>query len=80
MKVTIKTLQQKVFQVCYTSYVISCTDYQAHLLPCSLKIDAEGADTVGDLKNKISESQGHPVDNQKLIYSGELSLRLGFVC
>ncbi|KZT10724.1 UV excision repair protein Rad23 [Laetiporus sulphureus 93-53] len=49
MKITIKTLQQKVFQV-----------------------DAEGSDTVGDLKNKIHESQGHSVESQKLIYSGKI--------
>ncbi|KAK7692324.1 hypothetical protein QCA50_003949 [Cerrena zonata] len=49
MKLTVKTLQQKVFT-----------------------IDAEGTDTVGDVKKKILETQGHPVDNQKLIYSGKV--------
>ncbi|KAI0779368.1 hypothetical protein C8Q74DRAFT_1198410 [Fomes fomentarius] len=49
MKVTVKTLQQKVFQ-----------------------IDAEGSDTVGDLKKKIQEAQGHAVESQKLIYSGKV--------
>jgi len=49
MKITVKTLQQKVFQ-----------------------IDAEGTDTVVDLKKKIEQSQGHGVETQKLIYSGKI--------
>ncbi|KAA1473979.1 UV excision repair protein Rad23 [Dentipellis sp. KUC8613] len=49
VKVTIKTLQQKVFQV-----------------------DIEGSENVGDLKNKIHELQGHPVENQKIIFSGKV--------
>ncbi|KAI0314923.1 hypothetical protein OF83DRAFT_1134570 [Amylostereum chailletii] len=49
MKVTIKTLQQKVFTV-----------------------DTEDTDTILDLKNKIQESQKHPVDNQKIIFSGKV--------
>jgi len=49
MKITVKTLQQKVFQ-----------------------IDADGSDTVVDLKQKIQETQGHAVETQKLIYSGKI--------
>ncbi|EMD37713.1 hypothetical protein CERSUDRAFT_83454 [Gelatoporia subvermispora B] len=49
MKLTVKTLQQKVFH-----------------------IDAEGSDTVADIKQKISESQGHAVESQKIIYSGKI--------
>ncbi|KAJ3489122.1 hypothetical protein NLI96_g2373 [Meripilus lineatus] len=49
MKITIKTLQQKVFQV-----------------------DAELSDTVADLKQRIHASQDHPIENQKLIYSGKV--------
>ncbi|KAI0949213.1 hypothetical protein AcW1_008895 [Taiwanofungus camphoratus] len=49
MKITVKTLQQKVFQ-----------------------IDAEGSDTVSDLKKKIQDSQGHTVETQKLIFSGKI--------
>ncbi|ETW80448.1 hypothetical protein HETIRDRAFT_384981 [Heterobasidion irregulare TC 32-1] len=49
MKLTVKTLQQKVFQ-----------------------IDAEGSETVGDLKRKINELQGHPIEHQKIIYSGKV--------
>jgi hypothetical protein len=49
MKITIKTLQQKVFQ-----------------------IDVEGSDTVGDLKSKIQDTQGHVVSSQKIIYSGKI--------
>ncbi|KAF7376081.1 UV excision repair protein RAD23 [Mycena sanguinolenta] len=49
MKITIKTTQQKVFQ-----------------------IDAEPEDTVGVLKTKIQETQGHPTGIQKIIYSGKV--------
>ncbi|OJA08675.1 hypothetical protein AZE42_01182 [Rhizopogon vesiculosus] len=49
MKLTIKTLQQKMFQ-----------------------LDAEGSETIGDLKLKISNTQGHSVDSQKLIFSGKV--------
>ena len=34
------------------------------------QIDAEGSDTVADLKTKIKDTQGHPLEHQKLIYSG----------
>jgi len=49
MKITVKTLQQKVFQ-----------------------LDAEGSDTVADLKQKIQDNQGHSVESQKIIYSGKV--------
>lgn len=49
MKITIKTLQQKQFQ-----------------------IDAEGSETVADLKEKIQTSHGHPTINQKIIFSGKV--------
>ncbi|KAH9858973.1 hypothetical protein C2E23DRAFT_800790 [Lenzites betulinus] len=49
MKITVKTLQQKVFQ-----------------------IEAEGSETVADLKKKIQEAQGHAIESQKLIYSGKV--------
>ncbi|KIP05586.1 hypothetical protein PHLGIDRAFT_128788 [Phlebiopsis gigantea 11061_1 CR5-6] len=49
MKITVKTLQQKTFQ-----------------------LDAEGSDTVADLKKKIEEDHGHPAATQKLIYSGQV--------
>ncbi|THH33263.1 hypothetical protein EUX98_g906 [Antrodiella citrinella] len=49
MKITIKTLQQKVFL-----------------------LEAEGSDTVADLKQKIQESQGHSLESQKIIYSGKV--------
>lgn len=34
-------------------------------------LDAEPTDTVADLKQKISTTQGHPIASQKIIYSGE---------
>jgi UV excision repair protein RAD23 len=47
MKITIKTLQQKLFTV-----------------------DVEPEDTVATIKTKINADHGHPVESQKLIYSG----------
>ncbi|KAF8325218.1 uncharacterized protein EI90DRAFT_3000080 [Cantharellus anzutake] len=35
-------------------------------------LEAEPSDTVGDLKQKINELQGHPVTSQKIIYSGKI--------
>ncbi|KAG1862506.1 hypothetical protein DFJ58DRAFT_775421 [Suillus subalutaceus] len=49
MKLTIKTLQQKMFQ-----------------------LEAEGSETIADLKQKISNTQGHSVESQKLIFSGKI--------
>lgn len=49
MKLTIKTLQQKIFQ-----------------------LEAEGSETIADLKQKISNTQGHSVESQKLIFSGKI--------
>ncbi|TCD70331.1 hypothetical protein EIP91_003960 [Steccherinum ochraceum] len=49
MKITVKTLQQKTFQ-----------------------LDAEGSDTVADLKAKIAEGHGHSVESQKIIYAGKV--------
>ncbi|KAI5118459.1 hypothetical protein M0805_006278 [Coniferiporia weirii] len=49
MKVTIKTLQQKI-----------------------LKIDVDAEATVADLKQKIFKEHSHPVEQQKLIYSGKI--------
>jgi hypothetical protein len=34
------------------------------------KIEADASETVFDLKSKIADSQGHAIENQKLIYSG----------
>ncbi|KAL1742076.1 hypothetical protein HDZ31DRAFT_84395 [Schizophyllum fasciatum] len=49
MKITVKTTQQKIFQ-----------------------IDVDGPETVGVLKQKISDVHGHPVASQKIIYSGKI--------
>ncbi|KAG6334630.1 hypothetical protein ID866_4456 [Astraeus odoratus] len=35
-------------------------------------IDVDVSDTIGVLKGKIEESQGHPAANQKIIYSGKI--------
>ncbi|KAL4073946.1 hypothetical protein J3A83DRAFT_4357845 [Scleroderma citrinum] len=49
MKITVKTLQQKVFQ-----------------------IDADGEETIADIKAKIEQQHGHPILSQKIIYSGKV--------
>ncbi|TFK75254.1 UV excision repair protein Rad23 [Pluteus cervinus] len=49
MKITVKTTQQKIFQ-----------------------LDAEPSDTVGALKLKIQETQGHSAHTQKIIYAGKI--------
>jgi len=68
MKITVKTLQQKVFQVNGPLPIL-------HRSISSLsQIDAESTDTVGDLKNKIQDTQGHATSSQKIIYSGEIIL------
>ncbi|CAE6495872.1 unnamed protein product [Rhizoctonia solani] len=36
------------------------------------QVDAEPSDTILQLKQKVHESQGHPVEQQKLIYSGKI--------
>jgi UV excision repair protein RAD23 len=51
MKLTIKTLQQKLFQ-----------------------IDVEPTESVGEIKSKIQQEHNHPVEQQKLIYSGQYLL------
>ncbi|KAF7980795.1 hypothetical protein HWV62_36871 [Athelia sp. TMB] len=65
MKITVKTLQQKVFTVSDSSSGWCRPDPAAQL-------DAEGSDTVGDLKAKIQAEQGHDVAAQKLIYAGKV--------
>jgi UV excision repair protein RAD23 len=66
MKITVKTLQQKVFQVCYTNG----DERRSHTHRYG-QLDAEDSDTVADLKKKIHETQGHPAESQRLIFSGE---------
>jgi UV excision repair protein RAD23 len=68
MKITIKTLQQKVFHVSF-SYFLSAFD--AYLV--SFQVEADPADTISILKEKINADQGHPVESQKIIYSGNIT-------
>ncbi|WVF67925.1 UV excision repair protein Rad23 [Kwoniella sp. CBS 6097] len=35
-------------------------------------LEAEGSETVGDLKKRIQETQSFPAENQKIIYSGKI--------
>jgi UV excision repair protein RAD23 len=65
MKITVKTTQQKVFQV--SNYL-----FLSYLIFPFIQIDVESGETVADLKAKIHELQGHPVAIQKIIYSGNL--------
>lgn len=50
--------------------ILSSDNTTDPLFSPSDKIDAEGEDTVADVKKRIEEAHGHPVANQKLINSG----------
>lgn len=65
MKITVKTTQQKVFQVSNYLFIL-------YFNFTFIQIDVESGDTIADLKAKIYELQGHPVAVQKIIYSGIL--------
>ena len=78
MKITVKTTQQKVFQV--SNYL-----FLLYFNFPFIQIDVESGETVADLKAKIHELQGHPIAVQKIIYSGNLYgylfiLLLTFTC
>ena len=68
MKITIKTLQQKVFHVSF----IFCLHFYP-LLTLLFQVEADPADTISILKEKIAADQGHPVATQKIIFSGILT-------
>ena len=70
MKITIKTLQQKVF---YVRFIFSFL-HTLHLIP--KQVEAELDDTISVLKEKIEADQGHPVASQKIIFSGISSCSL----
>jgi len=38
----------------------------------SFQVEADPADTISNLKEKINADQGHPVESQKIIYSGNI--------
>lgn len=64
MKITVKTTQQKIFQVLFPPFFSLI--HPTH----RTQVEVDPAETVGDLKSKIEQSQGHPVAVQKIIYSG----------
>ena len=66
MKVTVKTTQQKVFQVSFSTYSIFSS-------LIAVQVEVEGTDTVGTIKQKIEKDHGHAVSAQKIIYSGVCS-------
>lgn len=70
MKITVKTTQQKVFQVCSSPVI--------HILSpfISSQVDADPEDTIAAVKIKIEQSQGHPAGVQKIIYAGQSYFRL----
>ena len=40
----------------------------------SFQVEADPAETISNLKEKINADQGHPVESQKIIYSGNITL------
>ena len=64
MKVNFKTMQQKHFAV---RVPLHHADRTAEGFS---QVEAEISATVGELKEKIATSEGHPVETQKLLYSG----------
>jgi hypothetical protein len=49
----------------YSSYA-----FDAYL--ASFQVEADPDDTISNLKEKINADQGHPVESQKIIYSGNI--------
>jgi hypothetical protein len=49
----------------------SSTAVDAYL--ASFQVEADPADTISILKEKINADQGHPVESQKIIYSGNIT-------
>ena len=68
MKITIKTLQQKVFHVSFILFFSAADAYLA-----LFQVEADPDDTISNLKEKINADQGHPVESQKIIYSGNIT-------
>jgi len=67
MKITIKTLQQKVFHVSFLLFLV------CRRCLSSFQVEADPDDTISNLKEKINADQGHPVESQKIIYSGNIT-------
>jgi len=38
-----------------------------------LQVEADPDETISNLKEKINADQGHPVESQKIIYSGNIA-------
>ena len=41
--------------------------------PAPFQVEADPAETISNLKEKINVDQGHPVESQKIIYSGNIA-------
>jgi hypothetical protein len=51
--------------------LIPSRQFDAYL--ASFQVEADPADTISNLKEKINADQGHPVESQKIIYSGNIT-------
>lgn len=52
--------------------VLSYSSYAVDAYLVSFQVEADPDDTISNLKEKINADQGHPVESQKIIYSGKI--------
>jgi hypothetical protein len=72
VKLTIKTVQNKASILSTTYPHTSINNPQPTTRnPQVFSVDASENETIADVKNKIKDSQGFPVEVQKIIYAGE---------
>jgi hypothetical protein len=53
--------------------VLPCFSSAVDAYLASFQVEADPAETISNLKEKINADQGHPVESQKIIYSGNIT-------